>query len=116
VRELRPGDNIIYLLDRDHVTETELEKIQNPALKQMAGDWRRQYEHRFFVTVARNYQPIAGSAMNTFESHDNSVLFLDKAALLEHLPRLERFASGFIWVVLATEDVQDAVRALVEAN
>jgi len=116
MRELRPGDNIVYLFDRDRVSDTEVDKLENPVLKRMASEWRQQYTHRFFATVARNYQPIAGTAMNTFESHDDSVLFADKAALLEYLPRLDRFASGFIWVVFATQDIQEAVRAVVEPN
>jgi hypothetical protein len=114
--ELRPGDSIVYLFDRDRVTDTELDRIENPVLKRMASEWRQQYTHRFFATVARNYQPIPGTAMNTFESHDDSVLFADKAALLEYLPQLARFGSRFIWVVLATRDIQDTVRAVVEAN
>lgn len=113
MRELRAGDNIVYLFDRDQVTEAELDKIENSVLKRMATEWRQQYTHRFFATVARNYQPIAGSALNTFDSHDDSVLFADKAALLEHLPRLARYTAGFIWVVLATQDVEHAVRAVI---
>jgi hypothetical protein len=116
MRELRPGDNIVYLFDRDHVTEAELDKIENAVLKRMATEWRQQYTHRFFATVARNYQPIAGTALNTFDSHDDSVLFADKAALLEYLPRLARHTPGFIWVVLATEDVEHAVRAVIAPN
>jgi hypothetical protein len=116
MRELRPGDNIVYLFDRDHVTEAELEKIDNAVLKRMASEWRQQYTHRFFATVARNYQPIAGTALNTFDSHDDSVLFADKAALLEYLPRLAGYTAGFIWVVLATRDIDDAVRAVIAPN
>jgi hypothetical protein len=116
MRELRPGDNIVYLFDRERVSGTEVDKIENPVLKRMAGEWLQQYTHRFFVTVARNYQPIAGTAMNTFESHDDSVLFADQAALLEYLPRLNRFAGGFIWVVFAAKDIEQAVRAVVEPD
>jgi hypothetical protein len=116
MRELRAGDNIVYLFDRDHVTAAELDKIDNTVLKRMASEWRQQYTHRFFVTVARNYQPIAGTALNTFDSHDDSVLFADKAALLEHLPRLAQVTGGFIWVVLATQDVEVAVRAVIAPN
>jgi len=113
MRELRPGDNILYLFDREQVSERELETIENAVLKRMATEWRQQYTHRFFATVARNYQPIAGTALNTFESHDDSVLFADRAALLEYLPRLAGFSAGFIWVILATPDVEEAVRAVI---
>jgi hypothetical protein len=116
MRELRPGDSIVYLFDRDHVSEADLETIDNTVLKRMAQEWRRQYAHRFFATVARNYQPIAGTGLNTFDSHDDSVLFADKTALLEHLPRLASSTPGFIWVILATRDVEDAVRAVILPN
>lgn len=116
MRELRAGDNIVYLFDRDYVTEAELDKIDNIVLKRMASEWRQQYTHRFFVTVARNYQPIAGTALNTFDSHDDSVLFADKAALLEYLPRLAECTVGFIWLVLTTQDVEVAVRAVIAPN
>ena len=114
MRELRPGDNIVYLFDRERVTDTEVDKIDNPVLKSMAGEWRQQYTHRFFLTIARNYQPIPGTALNTFESHDDSVLFADKATLVEYLPRLSQFASGYIWVVFATRDIEEAARAVLE--
>jgi hypothetical protein len=113
MRELQPGDNIVYLFDRDYVTEADLDTIENAVLKRMASEWRQQYTHRFFATVARNYQPIAGTALNTFDSHDDSVLFADKAALLENLPRLAACTAGFIWVMLATRDVEDGVRAVI---
>lgn len=116
MRELRPGDNIVYLFDRERVTEAEVDKIDNPVLKRMAGEWRQQYTHRFFLTIARNYQPIPGTTMNTFESHDDSVLFVDKATLVENLPRLSQFAGGFVWVVFATRDIEDAARAVLEPN
>jgi hypothetical protein len=117
MRELQPGDNIVYLFDRDQVSESELDRvIDNAVLKRMASEWQQQYTHRFFCTVARNYQPIAGTALNTFETHDDSVLFADKTAFLEQLPRLARFAGSFIWVVLATKDIEDAVRAAIEPN
>jgi len=116
MRELQPGDNIVYLFDRERVTETEIDKINNSVLQRMATEWRQQYTHRFFVTVARNYQPIPGTDLNTFESHDDSVLFQDKAALVAYLPQLARFAGGFIWVVFATQDVTDAARAVVEPH
>ena len=114
--ELRPGDNIVYLFDRDHMAGADVDKIENPVLKRMASEWREQYTHRFFATVARNYQPVAGTAPNTFESHDDSVLFADKAAFLEYLPQLARSAGGFIWVLIATPDIEDAVRAAIEPN
>jgi hypothetical protein len=118
MRELRPGDNIVYLFDRERVTDAEVDKIANPVLKQMAADWRQQYTHRFFLTVARNYQPIPGTSMNTFASHDDSVLFIDKATLLENLPRLGQFAggAGFVWVLFATRDIEDAARAVLEPS
>jgi hypothetical protein len=115
VRELRPGDHIVYLFDRERVTQAELAKVRNPVLTQMAGEWLQQYAHRFFLTVAHNYQPIAGSDSHTFDTHEDSVLFLDKTALLENLPTLSRVTAGFFWVILATEDVQDAARAVLEA-
>ncbi len=111
MRELRAGDNIAYLFDREQVTAAYVQGIRNTALAQMAGEWLQQYSQRFFLTVARNYQPIAGADLNTFASHDDSVLFEDKAALLEYLPRLAQASVGFVWVVLATADVQAAARA-----
>ncbi len=113
MRELRPGDHIVYLFDRERVTQADLAEMRNSVLTQMAADWLQQYAHRFFLTVARNYQPIAGTNLHTFDSHDNSVLFLDKNALIEYLPRLSQVTSGFIWVILATEDIQDATRLAV---
>ena len=113
MQELRPGDHIIYLFDRERVTHADLEKMRNPVLTRMAAEWLRQYSHRFFLTVARNYQPIAGSDLHTFDSHDDSVLFLDKDAFIAHLPKLSLAAGGCIWVVLATEDIQDAARGAV---
>jgi hypothetical protein len=110
-RELHPGDNIVYLFDREHVGHAELANIQNQALTHMAAQWLDQYSHRFFLTVARNYQPVAGTKLHTFASHDDSVLFLDQAALLEQLPTLTRATAGCTWVMLATEDVVDAFRA-----
>ena len=111
VRQLQPGDNILYLFDRERVGHADLAKIQNRALTQMAAEWLEQYAHRFFLTVARNYQPLPGTNLHTFASHDDSVLFLDKTALLEHLPQLSQAAAGCMWVVVATEDVVDVFRA-----
>ena len=113
VRELQPGDNIVYLFDREHVTPALLETIQNSALTQMASEWLQKYPHRFFLTVARNYQPIAGTEFHVFDSHDDSVLFQDKNALVEYLPRLSQVTAGYFWVVLATEDIQTAARRAV---
>jgi hypothetical protein len=113
VRELQPGDNIVYLFDRERVGHADLAKIQNRALTQMAAEWLDQYTHRFFLTVARNYQPLAGTTLHTFASHDDSVLFLDKTTLLDSLPKLSQAAAGCMWVVLATDDVIDVCRAAV---
>ncbi len=114
VSEPRPGDNIVYLFDRERVGHDDLAKMRNGALTQMAAKWLQQYPHRFFLTVARNYQPIAGTELHTFDSHDDSVVFQDKRALLDYLPQLSRVTAGFIWVILATEDVADALRAGLE--
>jgi hypothetical protein len=111
VRELQPGDNIVYLFDRERVGHADLGKIHNQALTQMAAEWLEQYPHRFFLTVARNYQPVAGTGLHTFAAHDDSVLFLDKSALLEQLPKLSQAAAGCMWVVVATEDIVDVFRA-----
>ena len=113
MRELRPGDNIVYLFDRETVTDSDVEKVRNSVLKRMASEWLQQYTQRFFLTVARNYQPIAGTELNTFDGHDDSVLFQDKAALLALLPRMASAWQGFIWVILATSDVCDAARAVI---
>jgi hypothetical protein len=114
-RELRPGDNIVYLFDRERVTPAVLENIRNSILTTMAAEWLQQYTHRFFLTVARNYQPIPGTELHGFDSHDDSVLFLDKNAYVEYLPRLSRVTAGYIWVVMATEDIQDATREALMA-
>ena len=114
VREPQPGDNIVYLFDRERVWHDDLAKMRNAALTQMAAEWLQQYPHRFFLTVARNYQPIAGTDLHTFDSHDDSVVFQDKSELLEYLPQLSRVTAGFIWVILATEDIVDAFRAALE--
>jgi len=114
MRELRPGDNIVYLFDRETVTDSDVEDVHNSVLKRMASEWLQQYTQRFFLTVARNYQPIAGTELNTFDSHDDSVLFQDKAALLAMLPRMSSAWQGFIWVILATSDVRDAAHAVIE--
>jgi hypothetical protein len=113
--ELRPGDSIVYLLDRTRVTDGNLVDIGDDELARMADEWRAQHHERFFITVARNYQPIAGSELNTFDSHDDSVLFPDKAALLAAMPTLARETGGSVWVILASQDVEDAVRAAITA-
>ena len=113
MRELRPGDNIVYLFDRETVTHSDVEKVRNSVLKRMASEWLQQYTQRFFLTVARNYQPIAGTELNTFDWHDDSVLFQDKTALLALLPRMVSAWPGYIWVILATGDVRDAAREAI---
>src|SRR5215469_2871701 len=110
MRELKPGDNIVYLFDRERVTPAVLETIRNSDLTHMAAEWLQLYPHRFFLTVARNYQPIAGTEFHVFDSHDDSVLFLDENALVERLPQLSQVTAGYIWVVLATEEIQEAAR------
>lgn len=112
-RELQPGDNIVYLFDRERVTPALLATIRNSALTRMGSEWLQQYTHRFFLTVARNYQPLAGTELHTFDSHDDSVLFMDKSAYVEYLPELSRVTAGCIWVVMATEDIQDATREVI---
>ena len=114
-RELMPGDNIVYLFDRERVTPELLANIRNSALTRMASEWLQQYTHRFFLTVARNYQPIAGTEFHSFDSHDDSVLFLDKDAYVDKLPQLARVTAGCFWVMLASEDIQDATRKAVTA-
>jgi hypothetical protein len=114
-RELQPGDNIVYLFDRERVTPALLASIRNDELTRMASEWLQQYTHRFFLTVARNYQPIAGTELHTFASHDDSVLFLDRDAYVECLPQLARLTAGCFWVMLAAEDIQDATRKAVTA-
>jgi hypothetical protein len=114
-RELQPGDNIVYLFDRERVTPTLLANVRNPELTRMASEWLQQYAHRFFLTVARNYQPIAGTEFHSFDSHDDSVLFLDRNAYVESLPQLARVTAGCIWVILATADIQDATREALAA-
>jgi hypothetical protein len=112
---LRPGDNIVYLLDRSHITDEDLADTGDDELERMATQWRQGYVERFFVTVARNYQPIAGTDLNTFDSHDDSLLFPDKAALLAALPELARLTRGALWIIVATHDVEDAVRSGITA-
>ncbi len=114
MRELRAGDHIVYLFDRERVTQAVLETMRDPVLTRMTSEWLQQYTHRFFLTVARNYQPLPGTDLHTFDSHDDSVLFIDEAALLEHLPKLSRVTAGCIWVVLATEDIRDVARRTIE--
>ena len=111
VRPLRAGDDIVYLFDRETVTADVLEGIRNPTLTGMAHAWLRDYAHRFFLTVARNYQPVAGTELHTFASHDDSVLFLDREALVGELPRLAAATVGCFWVMLTEEDVRRTVTA-----
>lgn len=108
---VRPGDSIVYLLDRATVSEAVLATIRNPVLVGMATQWLREYPHRFFLTIARNYQPIPGTTLHTFDSHDDSVLFLDEAALMGAMPRMASATGPLLWVVLGTEDVRRAVTA-----
>ena len=115
MRELRAGDHIVYFFDRQRVTHADLAQMRNPTLTSMAAEWLQQYGHRFFLTVARNYQPIAGTELHTFDSHDNSVVFVDENALTEYLPQLVRVTQGYMWVVLATEEIEDAIRTAVTA-
>jgi hypothetical protein len=110
---LHAGDSLVFLLDRTIVTDKDLADTGDDELVRMANEWRQHHSARFFVTVARNYQPIAGSTLNTFDSHDDSVLFPDKAALLAALPTLSRGTGGCLWIILATKDVEDAVRAAI---
>jgi hypothetical protein len=112
---LQPGDNIVYLLDRTHVTAEDLAAMGHDELVRMADEWLKEHPDRFFVTVARNYQPVSGTKLNTFDSHDDSVLFPDKAALLSALPMLARASGGYLWVILATRDVENAVQAAITA-
>jgi hypothetical protein len=109
------GDNLVYLLDRTIVTDHDLAETGDDELMRMGAEWRREHSARFFFTVARNCQPIAGSELNTFDSHDDSVLFLDKAALLGAMPTLSRGTGGSLWLILATKDVESAVRAAITA-
>jgi len=116
VRELRPGDHIVYLFDRERVTPAELAKVRNEVLTRMAREWLEQYPHRFFLTVARNYQPIPGTELHTFATHEDSVLFQDERALLDYLPQLSRVTPGFMWVVVATEHIRRTVGAALEGG
>jgi hypothetical protein len=109
------GDDIVYLLDRTRVTDEDLAATGDDELVRMANEWRQEHSARFFCTVARNYQPVAGTNLNTFGSHDDSLLFPDKAALLSALPMLARASGGYLWVILATQDVEDTVRAAITA-
>jgi hypothetical protein len=116
MRELQPGDNIVYLFDRERVTPAVLQDIRNEVLTHMASEWLQQYGHRFFLTVARNYQPVPGTEFHHFDSHDDSVLFQDKNFLVEYLPELSRLTAGYIWVVIATDDVKEAAREAITGH
>jgi hypothetical protein len=112
---LRAGDSIVYLLDRTHVTEADIADMGNAVLTQMANEWLKAYPARFFTTVARNYQPIVGSKLNTFDSHDDSVLFHDRPALVAALSTLARSTGGCRWIIVAPPDVQDLMRSAITA-
>lgn len=109
------GDDFVFLLDREHVTVSDIANTGDDELVRMAHEWLDGYSARFFLTVARNYQPIADSNRNTFDSHDDSVLFPNAAALLAHLPALVRGTPNALWVILARQDIEDTVRAALTA-
>jgi hypothetical protein len=68
MRELQPGDDSAYLFDREQVTRAYIQGIRNAVLAQMAGEWLQQYTQRFFLTMARDYQPIAGIELHIQEA------------------------------------------------
>jgi hypothetical protein len=111
---LHAADNLVYLLDRTIVTDDDLADSGDDVLVRMANEWRREHSARFFLTIARNYQPIAGSEHNTFDSHDDSVLFPDKAALFAALRTLALGTGGARWIIVAAKDVETAVRAAIK--
>lgn len=107
------GDNIAYLLERN-ITKNELHQLGVREISRMVEEWRTQYPHRFFFTVARTFSGIPEPAINTFESIDQSILFLDGDALTAALPELAARVTGqHMWVILADQSVQDMVRAAI---
>jgi hypothetical protein len=111
---LHAGDNLVYLLDRTIVTNDDLADSGDDVLVRMANESRRERSARFFLTIARNYQPTAGSALNTFDSHDDSVFVPDKAALLAALRTLALGTGGALWIILAAKYVATALRAAIK--
>jgi hypothetical protein len=114
---MQPGDNLWYLLDREVVTTEDLETLNDDELSKMVGRWLKDYDHRFFVTCARNFRPgAAPGGLNTFDCHDSTVLYPDRSMLLEAMASLAEQSRGSAWVVIVVQDVgaaiSDAVKGL----
>ncbi len=109
----RPGDNVVYLLDRTHVTDADLELTGNSELIRMAKEWLAEYPARFFVTVAHNFQPVPATQLNTFDSHEQAVLFPDRAALSASMPALAGTTPNAVWVIFAPEEIRAEVTASI---
>ena len=114
---MQPGDNIWYLLARECVTAADVEMISDDQLSKMIELWRSKYEHEFFVTCARNWQPAAiPGGLNTFDSHDGTTLYPDRAMLLEAMPELAERSRGSAWIVITPEDIGNAMREAIKAR
>jgi len=111
--ELNIGDNIVFLLDREQVTDEDLADTADAELVRMANEWLREQAARFFITVARQWKPVPDTELNTFASHDDRLVFLDKAALLAAIPELATDTAGALWLILAAPDVERAVRKVI---
>ena len=112
--DLKVGDHIVFLLDREKITDEDLADTGDTELQRMAGEWQREHSARFFFTVGRKWQPVPDTEFNTFESHDDSVLFVDKTALLTAMPELVRRTAGAVWLILAAADVEAEIRKKVK--
>ena len=114
---MQPGDDLWYLLDRDAVTADDLETLNDDQLTKMVALWRSKYEQQYFVTCARNWQPGRGpGGLNTFDCHDSTTLYPDRAMLLEAMSTLAEQSRGSAWIVITAEDIGNAMREALKAR
>jgi len=111
--ELNVGDDIVFLLDREQVTDEDLADTGDVELQRMANEWLREHPARFFIAIARKWKPLPDSELNTFGSHDEALLFLDKPALLAAIPALAKANAGALWLMLAAPGIERATRKAI---
>jgi len=113
-----PGDAIVYLIERTSVTDEELAYLGDPALARMVEAWlkRPPVASAYLMTVGRNYQPVEGSELVNCDSYDDPFIFPDKESLFRQLPWLVKRVPGGAWVILATEDIHDAVQGVIRPH
>lgn len=108
--ELRHGDNVVFVLDRQAMTPDDLSESSDEELELIASAWLNDGTTRFFCTVGRNFQAAVGIADCHFASREEGVLFDEEEALLEAIPAIAREIGDALWVIITTEQLEDAIR------